>query len=263
MTVFLLALSAAVAAMTLAWVVVWLSGDGGWTDVVWTFAVGIIGAAAALAPAEEVVPERQWIAAGLILAWSTRLGGHLAARTSKAARPDPRYERLRAQWGGWGLKAWGLLMIQAATVVVLVVSVRVAAGRPDDAVGWREALAAAVLIFAVVGEGVADRQMAEFRRAPGNHGKVADQGLWRWSRHPNYVFEWVAWLAWPIMALDGRPAGWLSLLAPVMMWWLLTRVSGVPPLEAEMLRTRPEAYRDYQRRVPRFFPFPLKRSRPE
>jgi steroid 5-alpha reductase family enzyme len=263
MVVILVAALAAALAMTIAWATVRLIGDGGWTDVVWTFATGLIAAGAALAPAEGAVEARQWIAAGLVVAWSLRLGGHLATRTWKARRPDPRYERLKTQWGGWGLKAWGFLMIQAATIVALVVSVHVAAIRPDAPVGWREALAAVLLLVAVVGEGVADRQMADFRGVAANHGRVADTGLWAWSRHPNYFFEWLAWLAWPLIAIDGSAAGWLSLLAPAMMWWLLNHVSGVPPLEAEMLRTRPDDYRAYQRRVSRFFPRPPRRTQPE
>ncbi len=263
MVVILVSALAAVAAMTLAWGLVRSSGDGGWTDVVWTFAAGLIAACAALAPANGAVEARQWIAAGLIVAWSLRLGGHLATRTWNAGRPDPRYERLKVGWGGWGLKAWGFLMLQAATIVVLVAAIRAAAIRPDTPVGWREALAALLLLAAVIGEGVADRQLEGFRRAPGNHGRVINTGLWAWSRHPNYFFEWLAWLAWPLIAIDGSAAGWLSLLAPAMMWWLLNHVSGVPPLEAEMLRTRPDAYRLYQRRVSRFLPRPPRTPQPE
>jgi len=263
MLVILFAALAAVVAMTVAWTIVRQAGDGGWTDVVWTFAVGLIGAAAALAPADGAVQARQWIVAGLVAAWSLRLGGYLATRTWKAPRPDPRYERLKASWGGWGVKAWGFLMIQAVTVVVLVMAVRAAAIRPEAPVGWREALAVLLLLAAVIGEGVADRQMADFRRNPDNHGRVANTGLWAWSRHPNYFFEWLAWLAWPLIAIDGQAIGWLSLLAPAMMWWLLNHVSGVPLLEAEMLRTRGEAYRAYQRRVSRFIPLPPRKSAPE
>ncbi len=251
---------AAVLAMTLAWAVVKRAGDGGWTDVVWTFSVGAIAAGAALAPAQGAVPERQMLAAGLIGVWALRLGLYLAARTWKAAHPDPRYEKFKAQWKGWGFKAWAFLQIQAATILVLVISVRAAAIRPDAPIGWREALAAAILLVAVIGEGVADRQMAAFRRNPANKGGVADTGLWAWSRHPNYFFDWVAWLAWPVMAIDGSPTGWLSLLAPALMWWLLNHVSGVPMLERQMVRSRGDAYRDYQRRVSRFFPLPPRKS---
>ncbi len=250
---------AAVLAMTLAWAVVKRAGDGGWTDVVWAFSVGVIAALAALAPAEGAVAERQLLVAALIGLWSLRLGAYLAGRTWKAAHPDPRYEKFKAQWGGWGFKAWAFLQIQAATILILVVSVRAAAVRPDAPLGWREGLAAAILLVAVLGEGLADRQMAAFRRDPANRGKVADKGLWAWSRHPNYFFDWLAWTAWPVIAIDGTLGGWLSLLAPALMWWLLNHVSGVPMLERQLVRSRGDAYRDYQRRVSRFVPLPPRR----
>lgn len=253
----LLAIAAAAGLMTLAWAVVRATGNGGWTDVFWAGSVGLLAAWAALQPSDGAAPARQALVAALVAVWAVRLGGYILARTWRSGHVDPRYETLKRGWGGWGLKAWGFLMIQAAVIVVLVIAVRAAAARPDPAIGWREGLAVAVLLVAVAGEGIADRQMAAFRRDPANANQVADVGLWAWSRHPNYFFEWLAWLAYPVMALQpGYPAGWLSLLAPVLMWWLLNHVSGVPPLEAQMLKTRPDAYRAYQARVSRFFPRP-------
>lgn len=247
--------------MSAAWAIVRRAGDGGWTDVVWTASVGLIGVFVALAPAPGAVSLRQWIVAALVGLWALRLAAYLAARTWKSAHPDPRYESLKRQWGGWGAKAWAFLMIQAATVMILILSVRFAAIRPEAAVGWREGVAIALLVVAVAGEGLADRQMAAFRRDPRNRGQVADTGLWAWSRHPNYFFEWLGWLAYPVIAFDpaGWPPGWLTLLAPVLMWWLLNHASGVPPLEAQMLASRPDAYRAYQARVSRFFPRPPRR----
>ncbi len=248
---------AAAGLMTLAWVVVRATGSGGWTDVFWTGSVGLLAARAALQPSEGASPVRQAIVAALVALWAVRLGGYILARTWRSGHVDPRYETLKRSWGGWGWKAWGFLMIQAATVVVLVIAVRAAAARPDPTVGWREGLGAAIVLAAVAGEHLADRQMAAFRRNPANANQVAEVGLWAWSRHPNYFFEWLGWLAYPVMAVQpGYPAGWLSLLAPALMWWLLNHVSGVPPLEAQMLKSRPDAYRAYQARVSRFFPRP-------
>ncbi|MCV0415800.1 MAG: DUF1295 domain-containing protein [Brevundimonas sp.] len=249
----------AVIALSIAWVIVRFAGDGGWTDVVWALSIGAIGALAALWPATDAIDARQQLVAVLIGLWALRLGGYIAVRTARSDTPDPRYERFKTQWGGWGFRAWTFLMIQAATVAVLAVSLRAAAIRPNADLGWRDALAALIVLIAVGGEALADRQMAAFRRDPSNKGKVADTGLWAWSRHPNYFFEWTVWLAWPVMALSpDHPFGWLSLMAPAMMWWLLNHVSGVPMLEAQMLKSRPQAYRAYQQRVSRFFPLPPK-----
>jgi len=259
MLVILVCAAAAAVAMSIAWLIVRRTGDGGWTDVVWALSVGLIGAGAAAWPAPDAAPARQGLVALLIAFWALRLGGYLALRTARARAPDPRYDDFKKAWGGWGLKAWSFLMVQAATVLLLVISIRAAALRPDPGLHWRDGLATLIVVASVAGEALADRQMAAFRRDPSNRGKVADSGLWAWSRHPNYFFEWAVWLAWPVMALDsGHALGWLSLTAPILMWWLLNHVSGVPMLEEQMLKSRPETYRDYQSRVSRFLPLPPK-----
>ena len=96
---------------------------------------------------------------------------------------------------------------------------------------------------------------------PANQGRVCDVGLWRWSRHPNYFFEWFGWLAYPVIALSidhplSYPWGWATLLAPVFMYWILVHVTGIPPLETQMLRSRGDRYRHYQSRTSAFFPLP-------
>ncbi len=86
---------------------------------------------------------------------------------------------------------------------------------------------------------------------------MCDLGLWRWSRHPNYFFEWFGWLAYPVIALSPDYVwGLATLLAPVFMYWILVYVTGIPPLEQQMLRSRGDRYRDYQLRTSRFFPLP-------
>jgi steroid 5-alpha reductase family enzyme len=106
---------------------------------------------------------------------------------------------------------------------------------------------------------IADRQLAAFRDDPANKGRVCDVGLWGMSRHPNYFFEWMGWFAYTIIAIDfsgGYPWGWLALAGPALMYWLLVHASGIPPLEAHMLRSRGQAFRDYQHRVNAFWPGP-------
>ena len=121
-------------------------------------------------------------------------------------------------------------------------------------------LLSAMLLFA--GEAIADQQMAGFKRAPANRGRICDQGLWAWSRHPNYFFEWLGWLAYPIMAIEAAyPAGWLTLSGPLVIYWLLVHVSGVPPLEAHLSRSRPAEFAAYAENVSVFWPRPP-RNRP-
>jgi steroid 5-alpha reductase family enzyme len=114
-------------------------------------------------------------------------------------------------------------------------------------------------MIAIFGEALADRQLQRFKQIAGNRGAICTAGLWGLSRHPNYFFEWLCWCAYPIVAMDfsgGNPFGWLALAAPACMCWLLTSVSGIPPLEHHMILTRGDRYRAYQKTTAAFFPFP-------
>ena len=120
-------------------------------------------------------------------------------------------------------------------------------------------LGALILFAGIAGEGIADAQLKRFRDNPANKGRVCDAGLWRWSRHPNYFFQWFGWLAYPVIAITpGHPWGFAALAAPLFMFWILNYVTGVPPLEEQMARSRGEAWRAYQARTSRFFPLPPK-----
>jgi steroid 5-alpha reductase family enzyme len=105
---------------------------------------------------------------------------------------------------------------------------------------------------------LADWQLAAFKRAPENANRVCDVGLWRYSRHPNYFFEWMIWIAFAVFALPS-PFGWLGMVGPVSILWLLLRVTGIPMTEAQSLRSRGDDYRRYQNSTSAFLPLPRKR----
>ena len=113
------------------------------------------------------------------------------------------------------------------------------------------------MIFSVIGlagESIADSQLKTFINEPKNHGLVCDNGLWRYSRHPNYFFEWVIWCGFGIMGL-AVSTGLFSILIPFVMLVLLLFVTGVPPAEASSLRSKGHLYQDYQARTNRFVPW--------
>ena len=112
-------------------------------------------------------------------------------------------------------------------------------------------------VVAVVGEAIADAQMEAFRRDPATKGQVMNRGLWRYSRHPNYFFESLHWIAYVPLAI-GSPWWWLALLPAVGMAWLLLKMSGVPILERHLVQSRP-GYADYMRTTSVFIPWPPKR----
>ncbi|MDR3465628.1 MAG: DUF1295 domain-containing protein [Xanthobacteraceae bacterium] len=259
---FLLALGAMAVAfaalMAFAWIVQQRSGNSGWVDTTWSFALGLIGFAGALWPlADGPITVRQGLVAALVAVWSLRLGSHIALR-STAIDDDPRYAEFARQWGAAApRRMFFFLQSQALVSLPLVFAVCVAAHRPGDTLAWRDLCGAAILLGAVAGEGLADAQLKRFRADPGHRGRVCDVGLWRWSRHPNYFFQWLGWWAYPVIAVAADyPWGGLTLLAPLLMYWILVHVTGIPPLEQQMERSRGEAYRAYQARTSKFFPWP-------
>lgn len=247
-----------------AWLVAERSGNSGWVDVTWSFAVGAAGVGAALAPVgSDAVPGRQMLVAGLAALWSLRLGAHILGRTLKGG-DDPRYAQLRKDWGphARGRMFW-FLQIQAVAAFVLALAILVAAHNPQPLGRLQDWLGMLVLAVAIVGAAVADRQLADFRRNPANKGRVCDVGLWGLTRHPNYFFEWLGWVAYPVIALDvSGTYGWgfVALAGPGLMYWLLVHASGIPPTEAHMLRSRGAAFRAYQQRVNAFWPGPPNRN---
>jgi steroid 5-alpha reductase family enzyme len=243
--------------MVFAWILQRRLGNAGWVDAVWSFGTGAAGVAYALAPlgtADWPAP-RQTLVALVVALWSLRLGLHLADR-SRRGPEDTRYARLRVEWGAdFERRLFWFLQAQAVASMILTLSILVAAANPAP-IGPTDLLALAIMAAAIIGEGVADAQLRSFRLDPANHGRICDRGLWSLSRHPNYFFEWLIWVAYPVFALGGG-WWWLALTGPAAMYWLLVHVSGIPLLEAQMLRSRGDAYRLYQARTRAFLPLPL------
>lgn len=246
-------------AMTAAWRIAVKTGQSGWIDAIWTFATGAAGVIAALMPLDGVpsLSARQWLVAAMAAVWSLRLGSHIVARTRRGG-DDPRYAQLRKVWGNaWKSRLLWFLQVQAGAALLLAVTILAASRNPAAALGVGDAVG--VLIFAVSlwGAATADRQLSRFASDPSNKGKVAEIGLWRWSRHPNYFFEWLGWVSYAAIAFNtAYPWGFAALIGPVLMYTLLVHVSGIPPLEEHMQRTRGAAFTKYQKRVNAFFPGP-------
>ena len=234
----------------------------GWVDVFWTFATATAGVFLTIAwSGGEGAWARRLLVMAMIAVWAVRLGLYVAFRVAGAPE-DGRYVELRRQWGdGLQGKVFGFLQLQAGVSLVLAAAIALAANRPAPGLQITDLAGVLIAVIAIVGEAVADQQVKAFRRDPANRGKVCDVGLWAWSRHPNYFFEWLGWLAYPVIAIDlsgAWPQGWVALAAPVVMFAVLRFGTGVPPLEAHMLRTRGALFSAYQARVSAFLPLPPK-----
>ena len=237
---------------TAVWWVQLRTLNAGMVDPVWAASLG--GVALLVAACGTGAPiNRLCVAAGGAI-WGARLALHLWRR-NHAKPEDPRYRALREQWGTAAARnMFGFFQLQAVISLALSVAFFVPAYRPDPP--STAALSAGICIWlaAVAGEALADRQLRRFVADPDQQGKVCRVGLWRYSRHPNYFFECTHWLAYSAISL-GTPWLWLTLLAPVLMAWLLLKVSGIPILEARLMQTR-AGYREYVQTTSALVPWP-------
>lgn len=255
-TLLLLIWAVSALTMVVVWAISMRVGNIGFVDVAWA---GLMAVAALLVG--SLGEGAEWPRALVALfgsLWGTRLCLHLLVRVLHEPE-DGRYQSLRERWQGSGWKFFAFFQLQAVVVALFALPFIAAAGRHDNAMcGWTLA-AIAIWLVAVGGEAIADRQLAVFRADPSNRGQTCRRGLWSWSRHPNYFFEWLHWFTYVFLAV-GSHLFWLSLAGPVVMFLFLYRVSGIPWTEAQSLRSRGEDYRRYQQQVSAFFPRPPKRG---
>ncbi len=230
----------------------------GFIDGIWSLATGV-AALVLIMTVDDEHGARAGLVAALITVWAVRLGRHLVTRTLGSRSDDPRYADLRREWGEAApRRMFVFLEYQAVAGWLLAISAAAATMRSGP-LGFQDAIGVAVAMIALIGERHADRTLSAFRRE--RPGEVCDVGLWGWTRHPNYFFEWLFWVGLAVIGLSGLDvASALSLIAPVVMYLLLVHVSGIPPLERHMLKSRGAAFAAYQQRVPPFFPRPPRRG---
>ena len=247
-----------VAGLALAtWVVSLARRDVSIVDSLWGPMIALTAWAYALL-APQTGP-REMLVLGLASLWAVRLSGHVTWRNWGQGE-DRRYQAIRARnQPSFQYKSLYLVFgLQAclAWVVALPLMAALAGDRP---LGWLDGLGAALWLFGLGYEALADWQLARFKADPAHAGQVMDRGLWAWSRHPNYFGESLVWWgAWLVAVAAG--AAW-TVVSPVLMTVLLLRVSGVALLEKDMTERRP-AYRDYMARTSAFVPWPPRRHAP-
>ena len=233
---------AAAALMVLGWAWQQRRENAGIVDVLWSIGLAASAIANGIWGAGATVP--RIIVAGLGGAWGARLALHLWHRVRREPE-DGRYHALRARWGNNPFKWFGLFQFQAFLIALFSIPFAAIATNPTTSALW-PAIGIVIWLISVGGESVADRQLARFRADPAHRGRTCRAGLWRYSRHPNYFFEWLHWFSYVVLAV-GAPAFWYSLSGPLLMYVFLRWISGVPYTEAQALRTRGDEYREYQR----------------
>ncbi len=186
--------------------------------------------------------------------------GSTSSSTACSAKDeDGRYQALREKWGeNANRNFFWFFQFQAALVVFFSLPYALVSLDPAADLGVVEWAGAAVWAIGNAGVITSDWQLARWRADAANKGKTARYGLWSWSRHPNYFFEFVTWLGVALVA-TAAPWGWLSWAVPALLLYFLFRVTGIPATEAQALRSR-EDYAEYQRTTSVFVPLPPRRA---
>jgi steroid 5-alpha reductase family enzyme len=238
--------------LAIGFLLLWLlqrhTNNASWADAGWALAVGLVMLWWLASGQGDT--GRRWLAGSVVGLWSARLSLHLWHRAWNSTE-DGRFQDLRREWGARAQRnflRYFLFQVPLVLVFALPAAALAQDGRPLAA---RDMVAMLVAITGLAGVSIADGQLRRHRRV--DAGEVCRRGLWRYSRHPNYFFEWVFWCAWPFMApLSAR--GLLAWVTPIAAYFLLTRITGIPPAERRALVRRGDDYRRYQAQTSLFFP---------
>jgi steroid 5-alpha reductase family enzyme len=249
---------AIVAAMMLVlWVIHLLIRNAAIVDVGWAAGLAIL--AIFYAVAGPGYHARKWAIASMAGFWGLRLAAYLLFARVLGRAEEGRYVQLRSEWKtNLPLRFLFFFEFQALLDVVLSLPFLLACMDTRIPLGILEKTGAAIWLIAMAGEALADEQLKAFKKNPANQGRTYRAGLWKYSRHPNYFFEWLIWIGYAVFAVSS-PWGWLGLLSPAMVLYFLLGVTGIPATEAQALRSRGNEYRAYQRTTSAFVPwFPKK-----
>ena len=258
LTLAIIGAASIAALMLLLWLIHLRTHNAAIVDAGWAGGLALLGLLYA------VLGGGYWLRSALIGAmsgiWGFRLAIHLLTTRIIGHPEEGRYQELRRKWKT--NLSWKFLLFfefQALLCVVLAVPFLTAARNPDPRLSLLEIAAAVLWIMAMAGEAAADAQLHNFKSHSANRGRTCQVGLWRYSRHPNYFFEWLIWVAFALFAL-ASPGGYWGFLSPTLILYFLLRVTGIPATEEQAIRTRGAEYRRYQETTSAFVPWFSKAS---
>lgn len=253
LTLVLIGAASVAVFMLLLWLIQLRTGNAAIVDAGWAGGLALLGVLYA------ALGGGYWLRGAMIgtmsAIWGLRLAIYLLATRVIGHPEEGRYQELRRKWKtNIPLKFLLFYEFQALLCVVLATPFLAAARNSDSGISPLERAAVALWILAMAGEAAADGQLNKFKSYPSHKGRTCQVGLWRYSRHPNYFFEWLIWVAFAMFAL-ASPGGSWGLLSPALILYFVLRVTGIPATEAQAIRTRGEEYRRYQETTSAFVPW--------
>lgn len=228
--------------------------NAGIVDILWAASYGLL--ALVFAMTLPGLADRRMLLLAAVLPWSFRLASYLFQRFKREfPHEDGRYRAMRDAWKEKAcMNMLWVFLFQGFLIIVLSIPLAVIAADSTPQLRTTDYIGAALCLFGFAGEWVADHQLSVFKHVPENKGKVCTAGLWNYSRHPNYFFEWLVWVGIYTMAINS-PGGIFTVFAPALMLFLLTKVSGVKMTEEQAAKSRGEAYVLYTKTTSPFVPW--------
>jgi steroid 5-alpha reductase family enzyme len=243
--------------MLLFWLLQLKTKDASLVDVIWALSIFISTIYLFLSLSHYNL--RHLIIALLSSFWSLRLAGYLLLRIKKSTQEDSRYQQMRQSLEQFApIGFFFFYQAQAMFVTIFTTPIAIALMSPRKALNFIDIIGIAVFILAIVGESIADKQLMQFKMQNKGANKTCNKGLWYYSRHPNYFFEWVHWFAYVFFSYQSSYF-WLSCLAPLVMLFFLWKVTGISHVEREALKKKPD-YKEYIKTTSAFIPWFKKKN---
>ena len=252
MNLFLFVIIILLVFMTLIFAVALLVKDNSIVDIAYGLAFVLVTWSAYLLYASGHA--RQQLLLGLVTLWGLRLAVHIFIRKRSEEGEDSRYRQWRESWGKdfvWR-SFLQIYLLQGTVIFLVALPVLLVIAQPGGAIGWIDLCGALIWLFGFSFEAIGDFQLLRFKLRPDNQGKIIQSGLWRYTRHPNYFGEATLWWGIFLIALSA-PYGAIAIISPLLIDFLLLKVSGIPMLEAKYAGN-PE-FAAYKQRTNAFFPW--------
>jgi steroid 5-alpha reductase family enzyme len=252
MNIFLLTALILFCFMTLVFLLALKLEDNSIVDIAYGIGFVLVGWSTFLAYGSAEA--RQLLLLALVSIWGLRLAAHIGIRKLKEKGEDPRYRQWRESWGKTFV--WRsflqIFMLQGAVIYLIALPALLVMRNSGSPLGLLDLIGVLIWSLGFAYESIGDWQLKQFKSNPENRGRIMRYGLWRTTRHPNYFGEATLWWGIFFIAL-GVPLGWLAIISPLLIDFLLLKVSGIPMLE-ERYADNPE-FQEYKKHTNALFPW--------